>query len=393
MTCALLTMGSQALCQSPSKKQQSAPASAQSRADCVGSEKCAECHKEVAASYFRTAHYLTSQPASKDSIAGKFDAAHNTLPTANPALVYRMEANKDGFFQAAVEGTPPDASITRQRFDIVVGSGRKGQSYIYWKDDQLFQLPVSYWTQLDSWVNSPGYLDGVADFHRPILPRCLECHGTYFEAGGSFSNHYKKSGYTLGISCEKCHGPGREHVARYSSKNAPGNDGAVVNPAKLDRARQMDGCALCHGGIGNALAPAFTYKPGEPVTRYVHLTEPGPNDYVDVHGNQVALLERSRCFQESQSMTCTTCHNVHAVQREAAAFSKYCLACHKPESCGLFPKLGNAITKDCVSCHMPLQQSNAIVSSFNGAKVQPMVRSHWIKAYPQAEAARSQNQP
>lgn len=356
---------------------------ATSRVEYVGNEECAECHKEIARSYFHTAHFLTSRAASRDSIAGKFDAADNTLHTANPTLVYRMEANDGGFFQSAIEGTPPDASVTRERFDIVIGSGRKGQSYLYWNGDQLFQLPVSYWTQLDSWVNSPGYLDGVADFHRPILPRCLECHATYFDASGSFSNHYLKTGYTLGISCEKCHGPGREHVARYRSKNGAGTNGAMVNPAKLSRDRQLDGCALCHGGVGSALAPAFTYKPGEPVSKYVRLSEPGPNDYVDVHGNQIALLERSRCFRESANMSCTTCHNVHAVQRDAASFSKSCLTCHKAESCGLFPKFGSAIAKDCVSCHMPLQRSNAIISSSNGARVQPMVRNHWIRIYTQ----------
>jgi hypothetical protein len=225
------------------------------------------------------------------------------------------------------------------------------------------------------------------------LPRCLECHATYFDAGGSFSNHYQTSGFVLGIACEKCHGPGREHVERYSSKSAAAKDGGLVDPAKLDRERQMDGCALCHGGIGQALAPAFTYRPGEAVSKYVKLSEPGPSDYVDVHGNQVALLERSRCFQRSSNLTCTTCHNVHAAQRDAAAFSRYCLSCHKAESCGLFPKLGHQIAQDCVNCHMPLQQSNAIVSSFNGAKVQPMVRSHWIKVYPQPAPVGSNSQP
>jgi hypothetical protein len=35
-----------------------------------------------------------------------------------------------------------------ERFDYVIGSGGKGQTYLYWKGDLLFQLPVSYWTEL-----------------------------------------------------------------------------------------------------------------------------------------------------------------------------------------------------------------------------------------------------
>jgi hypothetical protein len=102
-----------------------------------------------------------------------------------------------------------------------------------------------------------------------------------------------------------------------------------------------------------------------------------------VHGNQVALLERSRCFQSSQ-MTCTTCHNVHIPQRDAVAFSSRCLGCHKPESCGMYAKMGSQIASDCVDCHMPRQESSAIVSGTKGVKIRPFVRTHWIKIYSRA---------
>jgi hypothetical protein len=63
----------------------------------------------------------------------------------------------------------------------VIGSGEKRQTYLYWRDDQLFQLPAGYSTVFDRSINSPGYKDGVADFGRGIIPRCLECHATYFQ--------------------------------------------------------------------------------------------------------------------------------------------------------------------------------------------------------------------
>ena len=99
------------------------------------------------------------------------------------------------------------------------------------------------------------------------------------------------------------------------------------------------------------------------------------------HGNQVALLERSRCFQAS-TMTCSTCHNVHLPQRDAATFSARCLSCHRIESCGLYPKLGRKIADNCVDCHMPKLTSNTIISFNAGAQLQPQVRTHWIKVYP-----------
>ena len=115
----------------------------------------------------------------------------------------------------------------------------------------------------------------------------------------------------------------------------------IVNPAKLSRDRQVDVCAICHAGIGTApLAPAFSYIPGEPLQDYINLGTPDPNAKIDVHGNQVMLLQRSRCFQSSPAMSCSTCHNVHVPQRDAAAFSSHCLSCHKAESCGEFKKSG-----------------------------------------------------
>jgi hypothetical protein len=106
-----------------------------------------------------------------------------------------MEAKSDGFYQTAVLGTPPAMASISKRFDIVLGSGRKGQSYLYWSGDQLFELPISYWTELGKWVNSPGYEDGSLDFSRPVTPRCLERHASFFESipDSGVVNRYNKS--------------------------------------------------------------------------------------------------------------------------------------------------------------------------------------------------------
>src|SRR5687768_590693 len=146
----------------------------------IGDDKCLSCHEDYR-KYLGTAHHLTSQEAAAASIAGSFAPGKNILRTSEPELHYRMEARPKGFFQTGVLGTPPDAISITERFDLVIGSGRKGQTYLYWKEDRLFQLPVSYWTEVGSWVNSPGYGDRTLDFSRPVVPRCLECHGSFFE--------------------------------------------------------------------------------------------------------------------------------------------------------------------------------------------------------------------
>ena len=89
---------------------------------------------------------------------------------------------------------------------------------------------------------------------------------------------------------------------------------------------------------------------------------------------------RSACYQASQ-MTCLTCHDVHATQRDTKALSGRCLTCHQEQSCKLFPTQGHALAGRCVDCHMPLLPSNLIVSELEGQAKQAMVRSHWIKVY------------
>lgn len=348
----------------------------------IGNEKCLSCH-EGYRKYLGTAHHLTSQPANANSIAGSFAPGKNILRTSQRELQYRMEARADGFFQTGVLGTPPESVSLSERFDLVVGSGRKGQTYLYWgKEDQLFQLPVSYWTEVASWVNSPGYGDRSLEFSRPVVPRCLECHASFFEPVANSVNAYRRSNYILGISCEKCHGPGKQHA----DLNAPGapkpSDQAIVNPAKLPRDRQMSLCSLCHSGIGIAKAPEFSFKVGDALEDFLRLEILKEDVSLDVHGNQVALLERSKCFKSS-TMTCSTCHNVHLRQREVGDFSKTCLTCHKVESCGLFPRRGRAIVGKCVDCHLPNQTSNVIASTHGGVPIRPKVRNHWIKVWPQ----------
>jgi len=360
-------------------------AHARPAATLVGDEACASCHAEKAHSFHQTAHARTSSLPSSQSIHGRFSPGSNLLKTINANLVFVMEANERGYFQTAHMKTSATEELNRsERIDVVVGSGRKGQTYLFWDGDQLFQLPVSYWTSLDGWVDSPGYVDGTADFERPIVPRCLECHSSSFANRTPPENRFDKASLVLGVSCEKCHGPGSEHIARFRSARPPTAPAefAIVNPARLSRARQLDVCALCHNGAGEPLVPSLSYHPGDDLSLFIAFSRADPKTRVDVHARQVPLLERSRCFRFSKTMTCTTCHDVHTPQRDAASFSSHCMTCHKVADCRVFPKLGHAIDTRCIDCHMPLQETGKIVSQVDGTTIRPMVRNHQIAIYP-----------
>jgi hypothetical protein len=177
----------------------------------------------------------------RDSILGRFTAGENILKTANPDLYFQMDEKqvdgKDSFFQTAVAGPASAYKFALGAHCRCGWIGREGQMYLYWNEDQLFRLPVSYWTKL-GWVNSPGYRDGLANFDRPIIPRCVECRATYVEAMPPPVNKSSNTGFALGISCEKCHGPGRQHLERERSKPSLPAATAVLNPVHFSRDRR-----------------------------------------------------------------------------------------------------------------------------------------------------------
>jgi len=365
----------------------------------VGDAVCAACHQDQSNSYLATAHHLSSQRPDKDSIHGSFRNWSDVLmiadpakATDNPGLYFKMESRDDRRYQTAVAGWPGQLRSRTEPIDVVIGAGVRGQSYLYWRGEQLFELPVSYWAEGNQWINSPGYTNGTMNFNRPVTPRCLECHVTWIQPRSMdpLTNRYDKASLVVGLSCERCHGSGVDHVAQQRSMASGSPSGAVaadkpavLNPARFSRERQVDVCALCHNGIRQEeLTPAFTFTPGQSLDSYLQSNAGEITEHPEVHGDQVGLLKRSRCYQSSPNMSCSTCHNVHQPERGANTYSSRCLTCHQVESCGVSKTMGRQIAEKCIECHMPLQQTNAVESETAGRVIRPSIRSHWIKVYP-----------
>lgn len=352
--------------------------------DFAGDAACAECHEKEAAEFRTSPHRLDSAIASAHTILGDFEPGKNVVRTNNPDLIFAMIASDDGLFQSAVNlKDPQNPTGIAHRFDLVVGSGRRGQTFLYWDGDRLFELPISYWTSTHGWINSPGYPENQVHFNRPIIPRCLECHATWFRALGD-PNVFERDSMMLGIGCERCHGPGREHVERERSAHPPAAgsaEEAIVNPARLARERQTDLCALCHAGVGDPIEPALSYRAGDVLADYIKITPPPPDVPVDVHGNQVSALARSKCFT-SGKLTCMTCHNVHEKQESVDAYSAHCLTCHEVKACGRFREMGEMIRTKCVECHMPEGRSTGLTTENGGHMLQAELRRHRIAIYP-----------
>jgi hypothetical protein len=82
-----------------------------------------------------------------------------------------------------------------------------------------------------------------------------------------------------------------------------------------------------------------------------------PESGMTVSG-QIEQMRLSRCYLESETMTCATCHNPHRRPDEAEKLEHYrakCLTCHQIESCGLpvEARRNREMHDNCIACHMP----------------------------------------
>lgn len=357
--------------------------------DFAGSGTCANCHKKIYDTHIHTAHYFTSRPANEKYVKGSFKKGRNIYPY-NPDLLVAMEKRDSGLYQVVYY---KQQEIKALPFDIVIGSGARGQSYSYWQNNSLFQLPVSYFTFAERWVNSPGFPSKV-QIDRPITSRCLECHSSFIDkisAPEVVPEEFDHTRIILGVDCEKCHGPGARH-AEFQLQNPDETAGKfIINPSRFSRQQKLDMCALCHGGSMKKIKPSFSFIAGDSLSDYFtmdSLTSTSVNSgTVDVHGNKYGLLKASKCFLISETMTCNTCHNVHEKETgKLALFSQRCMNCHNKEHgnfCTIKPATISSLSNNCIDCHMPAKPSQAIVL-FSGENEIPkaaIFRSHFISIY------------
>jgi Cytochrome c554 and c-prime len=354
----------------------------------AGSASCAGCHKSIYESHIKTAHYLDSRPATKEFIKGSFSEGKNKF-VINKWMEVVLEQKKNAYFQTAyIDGN----ELQSEPFEMVIGSGRKGQSYLYWKDDRLYQLPVSYYTPLNSWCNSPGYPENTILFDRIIPPACLECHSSYVKIEEDKDNLpvFDKTTMIYGIDCERCHGPAADHVSFYNEHPGEKTAKHVISTKQLDRQQRLDGCALCHSGFRGAIKPAFSFSVGDKLDDYSRAGySPDSISTLDVHGNQYGLLMASKCFKMAHQLDCSSCHNVHANEaNNAKIFSQRCIICHTETKHTGFPVpagKGSILNENCIDCHMPMLPSQKIMLAVDRTEkaVPDMIRTHLIAVYPE----------
>jgi nitrate/TMAO reductase-like tetraheme cytochrome c subunit len=361
-------------------------------ADYTSSEKCVSCHKDIYDNYIHTAHSLTATPATEKYIKGSFRKGQNTY-SYTPSILLSMEKRDSGLYQVVYfKGEEKKA----MKFDIVIGSGVMGQSYLNWRGNRLYQLPITYFTAASQWSNSPGFPHDRVLIDRPVTSRCLECHATYAEgiSGTALEPvEFDRSKIILGVDCQKCHGPATKHVEYQEQHPEDKTAKYIVNPTKLSRIQQLDVCALCHSGNIQKTKPSFQFAAGQALSDYF-ITDTSGNAVlnganIDVHGNQYALLRASKCFKMSTTLTCNTCHDTHKNERgQLELLSQRCMGCHDPATAEFKTPTHTSVAtlqKNCIDCHMPAQPSKSIAVFLQGQETPKAssLRSHFIAIYPE----------
>ena len=353
----------------------------------VGPESCKECHAKYYEGFIQTAHYHTSALANKDSILGSFEPGENVMKTKQPGFRFKLEAKEGNFYQTLLVDENDTTYEHSARFDIVTGSGNVGQTYLYWQDEFLFQLPVSWISDGDRWINSPSYPDGLANFARPVNEKCLACHATNIEFAEKRLNLVNRDHkMILGVTCERCHGPAESHVKCHRENPDANAAKFIVHPNDLSRERMNDICSQCHaGGESLLLQPAFSFRPGDPLSSYKRF-RPVSDSVGGVHtANQHPRLVRSECYLKSDTMNCATCHNPHQNEHgNILLFSQRCQKCHEMQDCGQFKTSGTRIGTNCIDCHMQKKDDTKLEIETEDEVIFPKVRDHFIRVNKEA---------
>lgn len=357
-------------------------------------QTCRQCHQAIYDSAMASAHYNASATATPNNLLGNFNTGQNVFRYDSITKI-QMEQRDSGGYQVLYKNNSP---VLAKRFDIVFGT-RHAQTALYWQDDRTYELPVSYYHSVNNWGTSPGFSATVPNFNRLIGTDCFECHSSYIRnkktsGGNYFANDaavelLEKNSLVLGIGCQRCHGPAAAHVNFHTENPGKRPAGFMVAGKTLSRQQQLDQCALCHSGNDKRkIQSRFMFRPGDALPNYfLPAVTADSSNHFDVHGNQFNLLKQSKCFLQSNSMTCSSCHNPHNnATMPAAVYAQKCMACHNPQAanfCTVKDVDATALQANCINCHMPKEASGAISFSVSGSTATSsyLLRSHRIAVY------------
>ncbi len=256
----------------------------------VGTAACTECHRTIhtaqqssrhARSFFRASELGNLElPPTANPEPGRPEVTHTIRRTGTDGLEQETRANGK-VFHAIV--------------DYAFGSGDRGLTLVGRDDNgQARELRLSYFrneTRLfwDVTSGHPLHPSDLTEYLGQTLTadefrQCFLCHVTNQRATALASG---PEAADRGIGCEKCHGPGGNHLQAVAAKFP---DLSIARPTMASGSAVVKLCAQCHS------------PPGKTVS----FDDPGSVRF------QGTTLTWSRCFTKSgDALDCVTCHDPH----------------------------------------------------------------------------------
>ena len=290
----------------------------------------------------------------------------------------------------------PLVKFTKDDIAFIYGSRWK-QRYFKKVGDDYFVLPAQWDVTHQIW--RPYFVRNGTDWwatlyppdnmKRPTGPLCDGCHSVNY-------NIQTKTVTEWNVGCEKCHGPGSDHVKAPSRAN-------ISNPARLDFVSANNVCIQCHSQgqplknpiAGNYYDWPVGFQVGENLRDFWKLEEHklGETSFTHfpdgtAHKNRMQGNDFVQSVMYTRGIKCFSCHDVHGTENRADLLKPanvLCLECHGPGS----PNGPHTTTieqhthhragstgGECIACHMPqIEQTIADVN----------VRSHTFRFIPPAE--------
>ena len=320
----------------------------------IGSAKCAPCHQPIYDTQQNSLHAKTFFATTDlGKIAWPEKPIHDRFA---PGVVHTITREGD---QVKYETKVKD-DVFRAVIDYAIGSGDRGLTLVGHDEKKHFQeIRLSKYNDGSGWDLTIG--------QKPLLTypehylgnplsadevyRCVNCHTT---DGHAVIEKLEPLVADHGIGCERCHGPGANHIKALEGKF---KEVAIERPGNLSAARLVQMCAQCHGPVGGTVL--------------------NPEDKTTVRFQSVHFV-KSRCYTESDGrLSCITCHNPHRNAEEPTRYYELkCLSCHSAPVEGA-SEHDLAVRKaqqtpcpvnpsnDCLKCHMPVERTAIPHSSFS----------------------------
>jgi predicted CXXCH cytochrome family protein len=320
----------------------------------VGSDKCMSCHQSIYQTWKESTHNRAVQEVSSshDGIIAEWKGEIKIKSGKIPEATIKLDRGQDGSFRATLVDSKDPSKEATYKVAFTQGAGSmKGQMYYTKIGNSYYGLPLNWQTaaskfiptSLDAWYNEDGSLK------QPLINKswevtCAGCHQTGLEfkkVEGGFEASYSE----ISIGCEKCHGPGSEHVKSPQAKRK------IINPRSLEYEQGMDVCSQCHATSGNSVPKGIIrgawneiknkgYNPGESLADYMQF---GSGPMPQSQPQPVSNLSRpdtyhsiSKSKHYEARTACFDCHNPHGGPttsnlKRGDMDNSLCLYCHGKE--------------------------------------------------------------